>query len=177
MTAFARHDRERESGLSLGGKRTAAAHDHLRGCRSLRGDDGTILVLTLGFAAILLLMVAVVVNVSAVVLAKRGAASAADGAAVSAAQALDLDALYAGGLDGEIPLSYREANERVQVYAAGARSGQPGLQLSLGLEAGTTAVVEAVRVVRPPFPLVGPDSVTVRAVARARAPVIEPAAP
>lgn len=138
------------------------------------GEDGTVLVLTLGFAGLLLVMVGVVVNVSAVVLAKRGAASAADGAAVSAAQSLDLDALYAQGLGGQVPLSLADASSRVQAYAADAQTGQPGLVLSLDLE-GTTAVVEAVRVVRPPFPLLGTGSVTVRAVARARAPVVAPA--
>jgi len=53
----------------------------------LRDDEGTILLLVLGFTAVLMLMVAVVVNVSAVILAKRGLASTADGAAVSAAPA------------------------------------------------------------------------------------------
>jgi Flp pilus assembly protein TadG len=144
--------------------------------RRADGDDGTILVLTLGFVAILLVMVGVVVNVSAVVLAKRGVASAADGAAVSAAQALDVDALYDRGLDAEIPLNYAEAHARVQAYAAGARAGQPGLQLVLALD-GTTAVVEGARVVRPPFPILASGPVTVRAVARARAPVVAPAAP
>lgn len=136
-----------------------------------RGDDGTILVLTLGFAAILLVMVGVVVNVSAVVLAKRGVAGAADGAAISAAQALDTGVLYDRGIVDEVPLSYADANTRVQAYAADARAGQPGLQLTLALDGGT-AVVEAVRVVRPPFPVFGTGEVTVRAVARARAPVV-----
>ena len=141
--------------------------------RRLSGDDGTILVLSLGFAAVLLVMVGVVVNVSAVVLAKRGVASAADGAAVSAAQALDLGALYDRGLRAQIPLDAADAGARVQAYAAGARAGQPGLQLALSLD-GDTAVVEGVRVVRLPFPVLGSGPVTVRAVARARAPVVAP---
>jgi uncharacterized membrane protein len=134
-----------------------------------------VLVLTVGFVAVVLLMVAVVVNVSSVVLAKRGVAGAADGAAVSAAQALDHDALYAQGLGAQIPLSAADAELRVQAYAAGARAGQPGLRLALSLE-GSTAVVEGVRVVGLPFPLPGRGPVTVRAVARARAPVV-PAEP
>jgi Flp pilus assembly protein TadG len=136
-----------------------------------RRDDGTVLVLTLGLAGLLLLAVAVVVNVSAVVLAKRGVASAADGAAVSAAQALDEGTLYAAGLDGEIPLSAADAAARVRVYQADAQLGQPGLQLSVRLE-GNTAVVTGVRQVRPPFPVLGQGEVTVTAVARARAPVV-----
>lgn len=145
----------------------------ITGQRRGTGDDGTILVLTLGFVGILLVMVGVVVDVSSVVLAKRGVASAADGAAVSAAQALDVGALYERGLGEQVPLAYADADSRVQAYAAGARTGQPGLQLSLALD-GDTAVVEAVRVVRPPFALFGSGDVTVRAVARARAPVVAP---
>ena len=62
-----------------------------------RDDEGTILVLTLGLVGLLVVVVAIVVDVSAVVLAKRGVASAADGAAVSAAQALDEQVLYDDG--------------------------------------------------------------------------------
>lgn len=135
-------------------------------------DDGTVLVLTLGLAGLLVVAIAVVVNVSAVVLAKRGVASATDGAAVSAAQALDEAALYEQGLGAQIPLTLPEAQERVAAYEAGARAGQPGLELSVRIE-GDTAVVTGVRVVRPPFSL-GTGDVTVTAVARARAPVVAP---
>ena len=138
-------------------------------------DEGTILVLLLGFTAVLLLMVAVVVNVSSVILAKRGVVSAADGAAVSAAQALDLDALYARGLgDGRIPLDAREAAGRVADYQAAAQPGQPGLQLRLArIDEGTTVVVRGVRMVELPFGrLLGFRPVRVEAEARARAPVV-----
>ena len=137
-------------------------------------DEGTILVLLLGFTAVLLLMVAVVVNVSAVILAKRGLASAADGAAVSAAQALDLDALYARGLDaGRIPLDTGQARARVASYEAQAVGSQPGLQLAVAISSdGTTAIVRGRREVRLPFGrLLGFRPVTVEAEARARAPV------
>ena len=140
-----------------------------------RDDSGTILVLLLGFTAVLLLMVAVVVNVSAVILAKRGVVSAADGAAVSAAQALDLDALYAGGLaSGRIPLDAREAAARIASYQSGAQAGQPGLQLRLArIDGGTTVVVQGARMVELPFGrLLGFRPVRVEAEARARAPVV-----
>lgn len=135
------------------------------------GEDGTILVLLLGFTALLVLMVAVVVDVSSVILAKRAVAAAADGAAVSAAQSLDLEALYAGGLGAEVPLSLGEARSRVAAYEAQAQVAQPGLSLGLRLE-GSTAVVTGVRVVRLPFRLPGRQVVRVSAVARARAPVL-----
>lgn len=137
-------------------------------------DEGTILVLLLGFVAVLALMVAVVVNVSSVILAKRGVVSATDGAAVSAAQSLDLDALYAGGLaGGRIPLNTAEAATRVAAYEADAQDGQPGLQLRLArIDGGTTVVVQGVRSVELPFGrLLGFAPVQVEAEARARAPV------
>lgn len=135
------------------------------------GDDrGTVLVLLLGFTAVLLLMVAVVVNVSSVVLAKRGVASAADGAAVAAAQELDLSVLYRDGLGRRIPLDPGLVSSRVESYEAQVRAAQPGLDLQGGVEGGTTAVVRAARVVRLPFgQVLGFQPVTVRAEARAQA--------
>ena len=138
-----------------------------------RDDSGTILVLLLGFTAVLLLMVAVVVNVSSVILAKRGVASAADGAAIAAAQELDLSVLYADGLGARIPLDPRLVSSRVEAYEVQARASQPGLQLQGAVEGGTTAVVRAARVVELPFgQILGFQPVTVRAEARAQAPTV-----
>ena len=138
-----------------------------------RDDAGTVLVLVLGFFAVLLLMVAVVVNVSAVILAKRGVASAADGAAVSAAQSLDLEAFYARGLSsGFIPLEQGRARAVVATYEVQARAGQPGLELAVDIsDDRTTAIVRGRRTVELPFGrLLGFRPVRVEAEARARAP-------
>lgn len=54
-----------------------------------RDDGGSALLLIVGFALVLIGLVAVVVDVSTVMLAQRGAASFADGAASAAAQQLD----------------------------------------------------------------------------------------
>ncbi len=135
-----------------------------------RRDDGTVLVLVIGFAFILVVMVGVVVNVSAVVLAKRAVASSADGAAVSAAQSLDVEALYRDGLREQLPLNLAEARGRVATYNTQAEAQQPGLALVVRLD-GRTAVVTATRTVRLPFPVPGSTgSVLVESVARARAP-------
>ena len=135
-------------------------------------DDGTVLVLVLGFAMVLLLMVGVVVNVSAAALARRAVASAADGAAVAAAQALDEDALLRAGLSGQrLPLSLSGAQQRVAAYAKQVASTQPGLALTVSVDGGTASVV-AVRDVRLPFArLVGLRPLRVEATGRARAPV------
>ena len=137
---------------------------------SPRGDDGTVLLLVLGLTGVLLLAVAVVVNVSAVVLAKRALASAADGAAISAAQALDEQALYDEGLTGGIPIDPTEAADRVAAYRADVEAGQPGLALSVSVE-GRTAVVRASRTMTLPQAILSTGPVTVEAIARARAPL------
>lgn len=138
-----------------------------------RDDSGSVLVLVIGFFGVLLVLVAVVVNVSVVVLAKRGASSAADGAAVSAAQSLDLGVLYDQGLLGRIPLSPTRARARVAAYEATAQRQQPGLQLGVVVDVGArTATVTATRSVDLPFDLPGSGPVSVRAVATARAPVV-----
>ena len=144
--------------------------------RRPQDDDGTILLLALGFTALLLVLVAIVVDVSAVILAKRGAASAADGAAIAASQRLDTEAVYANGIGDTIPLSLDEVRQVVAVYAARAAEGQPGLELAAGLDAAqTTATVTATREVRLPFSgWLGVRSVTVTATAHARAPLVAP---
>ena len=136
------------------------------------GDDGSVLVLVLGMSALLLVLVAVVVDVSVAVLSRRSVASAADGAAVSAAQALDQQALYDRGLDAGVPLSAAAVADRVAAYEAVAAPGQPGLRLEGGVEGGVMAVVVARRTVRLPFSaFLGRAPVEVVAVARARSPV------
>lgn len=138
-----------------------------------RGDDGTVLVLVLGLFMVLALMVGVVVNVSAAVLARRSVASAADGAAVAAAQALDVEALHRSGLPGDrLPLSQAGAQERVAAYARQVSGTQPGLRLAVTVDAGTASVV-AVREVRLPFGgLLGLRPLRVEATGRARAPLV-----
>jgi hypothetical protein len=138
--------------------------------RRQRNDDGTILLLVVGLTAVLLAAVALVVNVSAVILAKRSLASAADGAAVSAAQALDTHAFYATGLTGGVPLDPAEAAARVAAYRADAAASQPGLQMSVQVD-GRTAVVRASRTLTLPLGILSTGPVTVEAVARARAPL------
>ena len=144
--------------------------------RPTNDDDGTILVLVLGFVAVLLVLVAVVADVSAVILAKRGAASAADGAAIAAAQQLDTGVVYDRGLGSAIPLSPDLVQQVVATYGAQAAIAQRGLQLTAEVDsAQTTATVLATRTVALPFTgWLGVGSVTVTAVAHARAPLVAP---
>lgn len=79
---------------------------------SRRGrDDGSILVLSLGFIVICILALAVVVDASTVFLARRALQAQADAAALAGAQSVDLGAYYA---DGAAP--------RIRLDSAGIRA-------------------------------------------------------
>jgi uncharacterized membrane protein len=140
-----------------------------------RDDEGTILFLTLGLSVVLLLLVAVVVDVSAVILARRGVASAADGAALAAAQQPDR-ALIDNGDDAlaqHVPLNPGLVGDVVATYQGDARGGQPGLRLVASVQGDDEAVVDAYRTVTVPFGgWLGVGRVEVHAVARARSPVV-----
>lgn len=137
-----------------------------------RDDEGSVTILVLGFTAVLLLLVGVVVNVSVVVLAKRSLASTADGAAVSAAQALDYPAFYARGPDGGVPLSEAGVGDRLAAYQGQVAADLPGLQLTGYVDGPYTVVVAASRQVGLPFGgWLGVGGIRVTAQARARAPL------
>lgn len=146
-----------------------------RGPHCPRGDEGTVLLLVLGLTVVLVMLVVVVVDVSVVLLAQRGVAGAADGAAVAAAQRLDEQAFYEDGLHGRVPLDPDGVRQAVAGYAALVR---PATTLAGSTQDGTTVVVRAERVVPLPFgALVGSPTVTVRSVARATSPVVGAGAP
>lgn len=140
----------------------------------VRGDRGSVLLLVVGLFAVALLLVGVVVNVSAVILARRSLVGAADGAALSAAQALDEQVFYERGVAGGVPLSEQGVRERVAAYAELAAPGQPGLSLSGRVEDGYTAVVLARRTVTLPFGgWLDLTAVDLTAEARASSPLVE----
>ncbi len=89
-----------------------------RQCRP-RGEGGTILLLTLGYVVIALGLVAVVVDASAVFLARRALASACDGASLAGAQSVDVPGVYHGPAATRLPLAQVQgAVARYQAEAA-----------------------------------------------------------
>jgi hypothetical protein len=64
-------------------------------CRA-GADDGSITVLIIGYTAIAAILITVGIDTSKVFLAQRALAAAADSAALSAAQGVDLHAIYDG---------------------------------------------------------------------------------
>jgi uncharacterized membrane protein len=113
--------------------------------RRPHGDDGTILLLTLGYVVVVLALVAVVVDVSAVYLARRALAADCDGAALAAAQSVDTDVLYRqGSPTAELPLG------RVQDTVAGYPVGE-GVQLQAAVNNGSDVTVSGRRTVQLPL--------------------------
>ncbi len=127
------------------------------------GVEGTILLLTLGYVVIALGLVAVVVDASAVFLARRGLASACDGASLAGAQSVDVPGVYHGAATATLPLaSVQGAVARYQAEAA------PQSSLVAAVTGGDHVVVTGSRTVALPVSrLLGIGPLTVRARAEA----------
>lgn len=129
------------------------------------------MLLIFGLSFVLLSLVVVVVDVSVVFLAQRGVASAADGAAVSAAQQLDEASFYARGLAGRVPLDEARVAADVATYASSV-DPPTNLQGSTTPDEFTVVVRGSRRVSLPFGAIVGQSTVTIDSVARATSPVL-----
>jgi uncharacterized membrane protein len=126
-------------------------------------DRGQALVLLIGLAAILVALVAVVTDASHVFLYRRALASAADGAAIAAVQALDEAAVYrdpGAFRRGALPLDASAARAAVERYVqnAGITSQFNAFIIqSVGLSPDHTAVTVTLSArVELPFPGIVP---------------------
>ncbi len=91
------------------------------------GESGTVMLLALGMVAITVALIAVVTDVSSLWLSRRALNDAADAAALAAAQAVDLAAVYGGqtthtsdGVD-VLPLDRNQVSTRVLRYVKDVR--------------------------------------------------------
>jgi Flp pilus assembly protein TadG len=136
------------------------------------GDDGTIMVLTIGLMVLLLALVATVTDASAVFLARRDLAGACDAAATTAAQAVDRRTLYAEAGATRLPLDPDAARDRVRTWLG--EQGEAGLVVEVTgvVDDGTTVLLACTKATDPPLhALVGLPTVTVEAHASARSPL------
>ncbi len=138
------------------------------------GDErGQTTVLIVGFAVVLMMAVALVVNVSAAYLQRQSLDNLADGAALVAADAGAAgDDVYAGGLDEDrLALLEATAREAVDDYLVrtGAQAQYPGLARTVQVDEATRSV--RVRISAPldlPLTIPGaPQTATVTAVGAA----------
>ena len=134
-----------------------------------RDEQGQTTVLIVGFAVVLMMAVAMVVNASAAYLQRQSLDNLADGAALVAADAgAQGDDVYAGGLDDDrLELLAAAARRAVDDYLAstGAAKDFPGLTRTVVVDPDTRAV--RVRIAAPlklPLTIPGaPGSATIAA--------------
>lgn len=109
-----------------------------------RDEQGQMTVMIVGFAAILLLAVAVVVDASAAYLQRQGLATLADGAALAGADGgAQGSEVYTRGLDGiRAELAAVAASRAVIEYlaASDAQARFPGLSYDINVGADTVVV-------------------------------------
>lgn len=133
--------------------------------RPARDDQGSILLLTLGYLGVALMLVVVVVDASAVFLARRSLAADTDGASLAAAQSVSGPEVYARGAGRRLPLA------AVQAAVARYQGDGHSSALTSSLEHdpdGDVVVVTGHRQVRLPFAgALGIGPVTVSATSRA----------
>lgn len=84
-------------------------------CRVAR-ERGTISPLILGFVGIVVLLIVAVSNVSRVFVYDRDIESAADAAALAAANGISVESVYRGGLGNDVELSRAAAEQEVREY-------------------------------------------------------------
>ena len=115
---------------------------------SCRWDDrGTVTLLIIGLAVILLMMAAVVTDASAAYLQRQGLDTVADGAALTGADAgASGDEAYGEGLDPELHLDADLARAAVLGYLrrTGAYTRYPGLTVQVSVDSSRQRVVVAV---------------------------------
>lgn len=110
-------------------------------------EQGSIMVLTLGFVVVCILAVAVVVDASSVFLQRRSLQAAVDSAALTGAQAIDLDDYFARGAADGVRLDPVAVNVAVRGFLAGV----DGVRFESVRIEGDEVVVRARSRVRPPF--------------------------
>ena len=147
----------------------------------MRRETGSISLLILGLAVIAMVLVAGTVAVTSAHLARMRLLDVADGAALSAANALD-DSAYQQGLGESVPLSNASVRERAVAYVGSRPRPVSVVAWRLGPETGTpdgrTAVVALTGEAR--LPMVGPAlrelgvSVTISVRSEARSDLVVP---
>ena len=149
-------------------------HARLAAVRGRR-EDGQLLLLVLAYAVIAGLLVTVVVNVSKAYLFRRALLSAADGAALAAANEPDLERVYRD--PGEnLPLSQRKTRAAVRQYVEDALLEErlTDFEVAGVTTDGVTVVVTFRGTVQMPFAnlLTGSDGYEITATASATSPLI-----
>ena len=109
-----------------------------------RSERGTVTLLIVGFALVLLMMTAVVTDASAAYLQRQGLDTLADGAALTAADAGGSgDEAYGDGLDADLHLDADAARAAAVGYLhrIGAFTRYPGLTATVSVDSSAQRVI------------------------------------
>jgi archaellum component FlaF (FlaF/FlaG flagellin family) len=94
-------------------------------------DEGSILVFGIGLSLVGLMIATVSINVASIWVTRNVLDGIADGAALSAAQAVDVDSVYRQGLGTQLRLGETLARTKVREYVTAANVGSQVQQFSV----------------------------------------------
>lgn len=124
--------------------------------RRRRDDAGQATVMIIGFLVVLVMLVVVVVDATAAYLRRQSLNALADGAALAAADAIEGEQVYTGGLGERATIDPGQARSFVASYlaATGAPASYPGLTSAVETS-GDRVVVRLAAPLDLPLPLPG----------------------
>jgi hypothetical protein len=99
--------------------------------RILKSDKGSILLFGIGLSVTALMIATLAINVASLWVTRNVLDGIADGAALSAAQAVDTDAIYRDGLGGNLKINETLARNRVTEYVRVAGAAKQVEQFSI----------------------------------------------
>ena len=127
--------------------------------RCCRDEAGTVTLLIIGLAVVLLMMTAVVTDASAAYLQRQGLDTVADGAALTGADAgASGDEAYGDGLEADLRLDAELARAAVfgYLHRTGAYTRYPGLTVRVSVDsAAQRVIVEVHAPIHLPLPVPG----------------------
>ncbi len=138
--------------------------------RLAREDDGSTLVLTIGFAALALALILAVTAATSLLIERRRLFTVADGAALAAAEAFALEQVRFDGEDAAPELADGAVDQAAAAWAAAAGSGLAHLRVDGASADARSATVSVSSAWRPPVvTLFLPEGVRLEVSSTARA--------
>jgi len=135
--------------------------------RSAADDSGSVSVFIVGCFLLALLLVATTTDLAVLQLDRRTLQAQADGAALAAAQAPDLTAIYSSGLSSYVPIDPTLARRRAITLLRARSARLAGFRIEAVTTDGHTVFVHLSARIRPPFLRLFGTSIRVDAQARA----------
>ncbi len=138
----------------------------------MKRDDGTVMVLALAGALLVLAVVLVLTDTSSLFMRRAALLTVADSAAIAAANAIDVPSLYDTGINASLPLDPVQAQALAEVYVQGvedARLSDVRLD-SVVVSSDEVAVIVSAAVPSPLSGITGTRTMRIRARASASAP-------